>query len=200
MHTDIGKDRLYNSQPPGVDALALFAVDLRLHLIDQVGRLAIHLDGKVPARSIRLAQAARSERTGGAVLDAGMVNIVSAMAVDLVAGVAVQFLAVRADVNLLIGIKNEVRQRERGCLRFRSLAAMNAILETLLLGEARIAFSELDVGDVGINLFIATHCQALERMIVAIGSQLLALKIGFIFSDGDNVFFFAPASIGWRFS
>jgi hypothetical protein len=29
-------------------------------------------------------------------------------------------------------------------------------------------------------------------MIVAVGSQLLALKIGFIFSDGDDVFLHPP--------
>ena len=68
---------------------------------------------------------------------------------------------------------------------------MDAILETLLLGKARIAFAELDVGDVRIDLFIPAYSQAVERMIVAVGGQLLALKIGFIFSDGGDVFFCA---------
>jgi hypothetical protein len=36
-------------------------------------------------------------------------------------------------------------------------------------------------------------------MIVAIGGELPALKIGFIFSDGGDVFF-APANIGLMFS
>ncbi len=163
VNTNIRKHRFNNSQPPGVDALALLAVDLCLHHLDQVGRLAIHLDGKVAARSIRLAQAARSQRASSAVLDAGMVNIVSAMAVDLVMGVAGQLLVIRADVNLFSGIQEEVRQREGGCLCLRSLpAAEGAILETLLLGEAHIAFAELDVGDVRINLFIPADYQALE--------------------------------------
>jgi hypothetical protein len=47
----------------------------------------------------------------------------------------------------------------------------------------------LDVGDVGIDLFVPADLQAVERVIVGIGGQLPALKIGFIFSDGDGVFF-----------
>jgi hypothetical protein len=72
-----------------------------------------------------------------------------------------------------------------------SLPAVDAILETLLIGKARIAFAELDVGDVSIDLFIPAQSQAVERMIVAVGGQLPALKIGFIFSDGGDVFFCA---------
>ncbi len=56
LHTDVGKDRLDNPQPPGVDALALFTIDLGLHLIDQVRLLALHLNGKIAAYGIRLAQ------------------------------------------------------------------------------------------------------------------------------------------------
>ena len=48
LHTDIGKDRLDNTEPPGINALALFAVDLGLHLIDQVRRLPIHWYRKIP--------------------------------------------------------------------------------------------------------------------------------------------------------
>lgn len=33
VHTDIGKDWLHDAKPPGIDALALFSIDLRLHLI-----------------------------------------------------------------------------------------------------------------------------------------------------------------------
>ena len=68
-----------------------------------------------------------------------------------------------------------------------------------MIGKAWIPFSELDVGNIGIDLFIPADSQAVERMIVAVGGQLLALKIGFIFSDGDDVFF-PPSNIGARFS
>jgi len=47
-------------QPSGIDALADFTIDLHLHLIEQVGLLAIDLDGKIPARGVRLAQTARA--------------------------------------------------------------------------------------------------------------------------------------------
>ena len=100
---------LHNPQPPGVDALAIFAVDLCLHFIDQVGWLVTYLDGKIPARSTRLTQTARSQRASGAVLDLGVVDIVGAMAVDLVVGMAGQFLALRTDVNLFVRIKREVK-------------------------------------------------------------------------------------------
>ena len=76
-----------------------------------------------------------------------------------------------------------------------SLPGVDAILETLLTGKARIVFAELDVGDVGIDLFLSADRQTLEGMIVAVGGELPALKIGFIFSDGDDVFF-APSTIG----
>ena len=39
LHTDIGKDRFDDPQPPGINAFALFTIDLGLHLIDQVGGL-----------------------------------------------------------------------------------------------------------------------------------------------------------------
>ena len=58
VHTDVGKDRLDDRQPSGIDALSFLAVDLGLHLIDQVRLVAIHLNGKIPARCIRLAQTA----------------------------------------------------------------------------------------------------------------------------------------------
>jgi hypothetical protein len=52
----------------------------------------------------------------------------------------------------------------------------------------------LDVGDVRIDLFILADLQAVERVIVGIGGQLFALKIGFISSDGGDVFFTPPTS------
>ena len=121
-----------------------------------------------------------------------MVNIIGSIAVDLIAGMADQFFSLRTAIHLFTRIENKVRNSEEAGLDIWSLPPVNAILETLLIGKARIAFTELDVGDVGIDLFILAHSQAVERMIVAIGGQGLALKIGFIFSDGGDVFFWRP--------
>lgn len=78
-------------------------------------------------------------------------------------------------------------------------AAEGAVLETLLIGEARIALAELDVGDVGVESFLFADRQTVQRMIVAVGGQLLVLKIGFIVSASGDVFL-APSTIGLRFS
>lgn len=112
VHTDVGKDRLDNAQPSGVDLLSLIGIDLGLHLIDQVGRLRIHWDGKIPARSRWLAQTACPHRAGSAVLRAGMVDIISSVAVDQVAGMACEFMSLRAEINLLAWIEREVRSGE----------------------------------------------------------------------------------------
>ena len=88
VHTDVGKDRLDDRQPSGIDALSFLAVDLRFHLIDQVRLLGIDLNGEVPARSIRLAQTTRPQRAGGTVCNACMVDIIDSMAVDLTSGMA----------------------------------------------------------------------------------------------------------------
>src|SRR6476619_7974313 len=117
-----------------------------------------------------------------------MVNIIGAVAVGLVAGMAGQFLPLRTKINLFVWIEREVSCREETGLGIGSRPAVDAILETLLLGKAWIAFAELDVGDVRIDLFLFAYRQAVERMIIAVRGQLLALKIGFIFSDGDDVF------------
>ena len=128
-----------------------------------------------------------------------MVEIIGAMAVDLVAGMAGQFLPMRTSIHLFVWIEREVSCREEPWLGVWTLPAVDAILETLLIGKARIACAVLDVGDVGIDLFILADLQAVERVIVGIGGQLPVLKIGFIFSDGGDVFF-APSNIGLRFS
>ena len=128
-----------------------------------------------------------------------MVDIIDSIAIDLVARMAGQFLPLRTQIHLFVRIEREVRNSEGTGLGIGSLPAVNAILETFLIGETRIAFAELDVGDVGIDLFVPAYSQTVERMIVAIGGQLPALKIGFIFSNGGDVFF-PPASIGSRFS
>jgi hypothetical protein len=124
--------------------------------------LRIHRDGKIPARCGGLAQATCLHKASGAVFRASTVEIIGAMAVDLVAGMAGQLLPVRAEINLFGRIEREVSYREAARLGVRSLPAVDAILETLLIGtpscvrcrEARIACAVLDVGDVGIDLFL----------------------------------------------
>lgn len=49
MDTDVSKDWLHDPESSGIDALALFTIDLRLHLIDQVRLLGIDLNGKISA-------------------------------------------------------------------------------------------------------------------------------------------------------
>jgi len=128
-----------------------------------------------------------------------MVNIIGAVTVDLVVCMTGQFFSLRTAIHLFVWIEREVSCREEPWLGVRPLPAMNAILEALLIGEARIACAVLDVGDVGIDLFILADLQTIERVIVGIGGQLFALKPAFIFSDGGDVFF-APSTIGLRFS
>ena len=198
-HTDVGKHRLDDSQTPGINALALIGIDLCLHRIDQVRLLRIHLDGEIPARCSCLTQTKGLDRAGGAVFRAGMVDIIGAITVGLVAGVTGQFFALRTAIHLFARIEREVSRGEETWLGVWLLLPVDAILDALLIGKAWIAFAELDVGDVGIDLFLAAYSQAVERMIVAIGGQLLALKIGFIFTDGGDVFF-APSNIGSMFS
>ena len=118
-----------------------------------------------------------------------MVNIIGSIAVDLVAGMTGQFFSLRAEIYLFVRIERKVRSGKGSWLGIGSRPAVDAIPEAFLLGKARVPFAELDVGDVGVDLFILAHIQTVERMIVAIGSELLALKIGFIFSDGGDVFF-----------
>ena len=191
VDTDVGEDRFHDPQSPGINALALFTIDLGLHLVDQVRRLGIHWDGKIPARGGRFAQTPGFHRAGGAVFHTGMVNIIGAIAVGLVAGMTGQFLALRTNIDLLARIEREVSCREETGLGVGSLPAVEALLEASLLGKVRIAFAKLDVGDVGIEPCIFAHNQRIIRMIVAVGGQLLALKIGFLVSEGGDVFFCA---------
>jgi len=162
VHTDIGKHRFDNAQASGVDPLALFGIDLGLHLLDDVRLLPIHLDGEIPAGGGRFAQTLRSQRAGGAIFFAGVVNIIGAIAVGLVAGMTGQFFSVRTEIHLLGGIEREGRRSEETWLSSGSLPAVDAILEALLLGKALISFAELDVGDVRIDLFIFADRQTLE--------------------------------------
>jgi hypothetical protein len=63
MYTDVRKDRLDNCQPSRIDFLALLAIDLGFHQIDQVRLTRVHLNRKIPARSVGLAQTARAQAT-----------------------------------------------------------------------------------------------------------------------------------------
>ena len=199
LHADVGEDRFNDPQSPAINALALITIDLGFHRIDQIGGLALNLNRKIAAYSICLLQATCPQRTGSAIFRASMVEIIGAMAVDLVASMAGQFFPLRTTIHLFVWIEREVRNSEETRLGVWTLPAVDAVLETFLLGKARIACAVLDVGDVRIELFILADLQAVERVIVGIGGQLFALKIGFIFSDGGDVFF-APSNIGLRFS
>ena len=189
LHTDVGKDRLHDRQPSGINALAHFTIDLGLHRIDQVWRLRVDRNGEVPARGRGLAQTARFDRTGSAILNAGMIHIIGSIAVDLVVRMTGQFFSLRAEINLLAGVKRKIRSVERTRLRACALPAVDAILEAFLIRKVRITFAEVDVGDVGVDLFILAHIQTVERMIVAIGGELLSLKIGFILANRCQILF-----------
>lgn len=95
LHTDVNKDRLNNAESSGVDLFSQFSINLRLHLVDQV-RLRTHLNGGEPVRCVWFAQIPCPQRTGGAVLEAGMIDIIGTIAVDLVArAVLTSFTLVR---------------------------------------------------------------------------------------------------------
>ena len=147
LHTDVGKDWFDNAEPSGVDLLSLIGIDLGLHLIDQVRRLRMHWDGKIPARGGWFAQTAHLQRTGGAVCDTGMVDIIGSMAVDLTAGMAGWFFPMWTTIDLSGLVEREVCRGE--LLR---LGACLLFDEAFLIREARIAFAELDIGDVGTGL------------------------------------------------
>jgi hypothetical protein len=88
-------------QPSRIDFLALLAVDLGFHQIDQVRLAGIDLNGKIPARSIRLAQTARAQRTSRAVFGAGVIDIIRAVTVDLAARMTLQLFSVWTEIDAL---------------------------------------------------------------------------------------------------
>ena len=185
--TVVSKDFYFMKMSRSV--LSLFGIDLCLHLIDQVWRLYIHRDGKIPARCGWLAQAARSHRAGGAVLHAGMVHIIGSITVGLVAGMAGQFFTLRAEINLFDWIEREVRGGEGTWLGNWSLPGMDAILESLLSGKAFISFAELDIGDVSIQTFGLAKCQTTQAVIVAVRRELFTSKVVFILAQSADVLF-----------
>ncbi len=113
MHADVGKDRLDNREPPRVDLLARLAVDLGFHQIDQVRLTRVHLNRKVPARSIRLAQTTRAQWTDCTVFGAGLVDIIGAVTIDLVVRMAFQFFSIRTKIDALVFIIRKIIRAER---------------------------------------------------------------------------------------
>ena len=87
-----------------------------------------------------------------------MIDIIGAVTVDLVARMTFQFFSVRTKIDAFAIIIRKIRGAERTWLGIRLLA----IFETLLLGKARIALAELDIGNVGVDLFIVTNLQTIE--------------------------------------
>ena len=71
----------------------------------------------------------------------------------------------------------------------RSLPAVNPILEAVLLGKARVACAVMNVWDVGVELFIFADLQTVERVLVGICGEFLALKEGRLFANGKHVLF-----------
>ena len=63
-------------------------------------------------------------------MDAGMIDIIGSIAVDLVVCVAGQFFSVRTEIDLLGRIKRKVRNAKKPRLGIWWLPAVNAILET----------------------------------------------------------------------
>ena len=116
-----------------------------------------------------------------------MIDVVGAVTVDLVAGVTGQFLAVRAEIDLPVGVEREIGQGKERRFLLRSLPAMDSILEAFLPGEARVTFAEVNVGDVSVHLFVAADGQAVKRMVVAVGGELFAFEIVGAFADGLHV-------------
>jgi hypothetical protein len=93
LDTNISKHWFNNAQAPGIDLFALWTIYFGLHLVNQVGLVLINPDREIPARCVWFAQAARSQGAGGTIFWTGMVNIIQAIAVALVAGMAGQFLS-----------------------------------------------------------------------------------------------------------
>src|SRR5512143_1296207 len=112
LDTDIGKDRLNDSQSSGIDPFALGCIDLGFHLFDQAGLLTLHLDRQISAWCIWLAQTSRPHPAIRTILLAGTINIVHPVAVVLVASTRFQDLALWTQINLLRIIEDEIRSCE----------------------------------------------------------------------------------------
>jgi hypothetical protein len=78
-----------------------------------------------------------------------------------------QFFSVRTEIDALAFIISKISRAESTRLGIRLLA----IFETLLIGKARIALAELDIGNVGVHLFLFVDSQTVQRMIGGIGQR-----------------------------
>ena len=108
LNTNIGKHRLDNAQSSGIDLFALGGIYLFPHFIDQVRLVLINPDREIPARCGWFAQAPGFQGAGSTIFRTGMVNIIQAIAVALVAGMAGQFFPLWAEIDLFCGIKREI--------------------------------------------------------------------------------------------
>ena len=189
LDAEVGKDRREDGQTPGLDLPAFRCVDPRLDGLDQVGMQTADLDGQKAAGWRGLAQAFGSHRTDRTILPASAINSIDPVAVALAARCAFQDPGLRTDIDLAEGIAAKVCLGE---LRFSfcgSCFAMNAILEARLLEEAGISFAKLQVRDVGIQLFCLAERQIGQAVIIAVCTELPALKVTGRFANGLHVLF-----------
>ena len=180
VNADVRKHRLHNSQLPRVDFFASRAVNFGLHLVQHIRLWFSHLYREIPTRSRWLTQAASPHGAVGAIFGSGMIDVVQAIAVALVAGMQGQFLPLRTEIDLPRVIGFEIFHREGLFAFLLALPAVEAILEALLLGKAPVPLAKLDVGDVSIHPFGPAEGQALKTVIVAVCGQLFALEELFI--------------------
>lgn len=171
LHTNIGKDRLNDCQPSGIDRPAMRIIDLCFHLLDQTEFLLLHLDGQIPAGCIRFAQTLGSCPAVGAILRAGTINIINPVTIWLVAGTALQNLALRAEIDLPCRVKDKISKSKGLLAMTRTFSGMDAMLEPLLIGKLWIALAELHVGDVSIQAFLLTENQAGMAEIIAVCAE-----------------------------
>ncbi len=179
VNANVRKHRLDNSQSPGVDFLALGAVNFGFHLVQHVRLRLLHLDGEITARGSGFAQAALPHRTGGAVFGSGVVDVRHPITIALVAGLQAAFFAIRTGVDLTGGIALEILRREQPPPLDRPLPAVQTVLESLPVGKSLIPLAELNVGDGGVHPGRFAKGQAGETVLVAVGGQLLAFEVVF---------------------
>ena len=134
-------------------------------------------------------QALGSHRAEGTVLRASAIDIIDLVAVALATSATVQELALRTDINLAEGIEAKVRIGELRFFFHGSSSGMNAILEPLLFKEAGVSFAELQVRDIGIQLFGLAERQIGEAIIVAVRGELFALEVIGLLANGLHVLF-----------
>ena len=131
----------------------------------------------------------RSHRAEGTILRASAIDIIDPVAVGLAACATSQDLSLRTDIDLAESIEAKVRIGELRVFFHGSSSGMNAILESHLLEKAGIPFAELDVGDVGVQLFPLAERQIGQAVIIAVGGELFALKVIGLLANGLHILF-----------